>query len=196
MRYRARWPCLYEETCIKRTNARTLVADRAVLNEDIRAYRVRLIAADGKQVGIVPREDALSEARGAGLDLVLIAPDADPPVVKVMDYGKHLFDKKKAKAAQRKRQKQTHVKEVRFRLGTEEGDYQVKLRNLVRFLEEGDKAKISLRFKGREMAHPEYGATLLKRIEGDLEPLANVETEPRLEGRQLTMVLAPKRRGK
>ena len=166
------------------------------MNDDIRAFRVRLIAADGKQVGIVPREDALGEARGAGLDLVLIAPDADPPVVKVMDYGKHLFDKKKAKAAQRKRQKQTHVKEVRFRLGTEEGDYQVKLRNLVRFLEEGDKAKISLRFKGREMAHPEFGATVLKRIEGDLEELASVETEPRLEGRQLTMVLAPKKRKK
>jgi translation initiation factor IF-3 len=166
------------------------------LNEDIRASRVRLISSDGTQLGIVPREDALSEARSAGLDLVLIAPEADPPVVKVMDYGKHLFDKKKAKAAQRKRQKQTHVKEVKFRPGTEEGDYQIKLRNLMRFLEEGDKTKISLRFKGREMAHPELGATLLKRIEGDLEPLASVEAEPRLEGRQLTMVLAPRRRRK
>jgi translation initiation factor IF-3 len=167
-----------------------------VLNEDIRAFRVRLIGSDGTQLGIVAREDALSEARSAGLDLVLIAPEAEPPVVKVMDYGKHLFDKKKAKAAQRKRQKQTHVKEVKFRPGTEEGDYQIKLRNLIRFLEEGDKTKISLRFKGREMAHPELGATLLKRIEGDLEPLASVEAEPRLEGRQLTMVLAPKRRRK
>ena len=166
------------------------------MNEDIRAFRVRLIGSDGTQLGIVAREDALSEARSAGLDLVLIAPEAEPPVVKVMDYGKHLFDKKKAKAAQRKRQKQTHVKEVKFRPGTEEGDYQIKLRNLMRFLEEGDKTKISLRFKGREMAHPELGATLLKRIEGDLEPLASVETEPRLEGRQLTMVLAPKRRRK
>lgn len=166
------------------------------MNEDIRAFRVRLIGSDGTQLGIVAREDALSEARSAGLDLVLIAPEAEPPVVKVMDYGKHLFDKKKAKAAQRKRQKQTHVKEVKFRPGTEEGDYQIKLRNLIRFLEEGDKTKISLRFKGREMAHPELGATLLKRIEGDLEPLASVEAEPRLEGRQLTMVLAPKRRRK
>ena len=157
---------------------------------------MRLISSDGTQLGIVPREDALSEARSAGLDLVLIAPEAEPPVVKVMDYGKHLFDKKKAKAAQRKRQKQTHVKEVKFRPGTEEGDYQIKLRNLIRFLEEGDKTKISLRFKGREMAHPELGATLLKRIEGDLEPLASVEAEPRLEGRQLTMVLAPRRRRK
>lgn len=166
------------------------------MNEDIRAFRVRLISSDGTQLGIVPREDALTEARSVGLDLVLIAPEAEPPVVKVMDYGKHLFDKKKAKAAQRKRQKQTHVKEVKFRPGTEEGDYQIKLRNLMRFLEEGDKTKISLRFKGREMAHPELGATLLKRIEGDLEPLASVEAEPRLEGRQLTMVLAPKRRRK
>ena len=166
------------------------------MNEDIRAFQVRLISSDGTQLGIVPREDALSEARSAGLDLVLIAPEAEPPVVKVMDYGKHLFDKKKAKAAQRKRQKQTHVKEVKFRPGTEEGDYQIKLRNLIRFLEEGDKTKISLRFKGREMAHPELGATLLKRIEGDLEPLASVEAEPRLEGRQLTMVLAPRRRRK
>ena len=157
---------------------------------------MRLISSDGTQLGIVPREDALTEARSVGLDLVLIAPEAEPPVVKVMDYGKHLFDKKKAKAAQRKRQKQTHVKEVKFRPGTEEGDYQIKLRNLMRFLEEGDKTKISLRFKGREMAHPELGATLLKRIEGDLEPLASVEAEPRLEGRQLTMVLAPKRRRK
>ena len=113
-----------------------------------------------------------------------------------MDYGKHLFDKKKAKAAQRKRQKQTHVKEVKFRPGTEEGDYQVKLRNLVRFLEEGDKAKVVLRFKGREMAHPELGTTLLKRVEGDLDELASVETEARMEGRQLTMVLAPKKRGR
>ncbi len=180
---------------IKRSNARAQ-ADRAVLNDDIRAMRVRLIGADGNQVGIVPREDALGEARRAGLDLVLIAPDADPPVVKIMDYGKHLFDQKKAKAAQRKRQKQTHVKEMKFRPGTEESDYQVKLRNLVRFLEDGDKAKVSLRFKGGEMRHPELGTTLLKRIEGDLDALASVETEPRFEGRQMTMVLAPKRRHK
>jgi len=153
-----------------------------------------LIGADGQQVGIVPREDALVEAKRGGMDLVLIAPDADPPVVKIMDYGKHLFDQRKAKAAQRKRQKQIHVKEMKFRPGTEEGDYQVKLRNLVRFLESGDKAKVSLRFKGREMAHQELGVTLLKRIEGDLEELASVEAAPRLEGRQMTMVFAPKRR--
>ena len=180
---------------IKRSNARAQ-ADRAVLNDDIRAVRVRLIGADGSQVGIVPKEEALGEAKRASLDLVLIAPDADPPVVKIMDYGKHLFDQKKAKAAQRKRQKQTHVKEMKFRPGTEESDYQVKLRNLMRFLEDGDKAKVSLRFKGGEMRHPERGTTLLKRIEGDLDHLASVETEPRFEGRQMTMVLAPKRRQK
>ncbi len=167
-----------------------------MLNDDIRAYRVRLIGADGKQVGIVPREDALGEARRSGLDLVLIAPDADPPVVKIMDYGKHLFDQKKAKAAQRKRQKHTHVKEIKFRPGTEEADYQLKLRNLKRFLDQGDKTKVSLRFKGREMAHPELGVTLLKRVEGDLDEFANVESAPRFEGRLMTMVLAPKRRKK
>ena len=187
--------CFLKEMPIKRSNAKAQ-AERAVLNDDIRSVRVRLIGSDGNQVGIVSREDALREASRDRLDLVLIAPDAEPPVVKVMDYGKHLFDQKKAKAAQRKRQKQIHVKEMKFRPGTEESDYQVKLRNLTRFLEDGDKAKVSLRFKGREMAHPELGATLLKRIEGDLDELASVETEPRIEGRQMTMVLTPKRRRK
>lgn len=180
---------------IKRLSAKAQ-AERAVLNDDIEAPEVRLIGADGEQVGIVPREDALAHARQDGLDLVLIAPDAAPPVVKVMDYGKHLFEQKKAKAAQRKRQKQIQVKEMKFRPGTDESDYQVKLRNLVRFLEDGDRAKVSLRFRGREMAHPELGTTLLKRIEGDLEALASVEEQPRFEGRQMTMVLAPKRRPK
>lgn len=179
---------------IKRSAAKTQTNNRAVLNDDIRAFRVRLIGSNGAQVGIVGREEALREARSEGLDLVLIAPDAEPPVVKVMDYGKHLFDQKKAKAAQRKKQKQVHVKEMKFRPGTEEGDYQVKLRNLVRFLEDGDKAKVSLRFRGREMVHPEIGLTLLKRIEGDLEELASVETAPKFEGRQMTMVLAPRKR--
>ena len=167
-----------------------------MLNEDIHAARVRLIGADGGQVGIVNREDALDEARSAGLDLVLIAPEADPPVVKVMDYGKHLFDLKKAKAAQKKKQKQIQVKEMKFRPGTDEGDYQIKVRNLTRFLEDGDKAKVSLRFKGREMVHPELGMKLMKRIEEDLEELAAVEMAPKFEGRQMTMVLAPKKKKK
>ena len=166
------------------------------MNDDINALRVRLIGSNGGQVGIVPRDDALSEARSEGLDLVLIVPDANPPVVKIMDYGKHLFDLKKAKTAQRKKQKQIQVKEMKFRPGTEEGDYQVKLRNLVRFLEDGDKAKVSLRFRGREMAHPEIGLELLKRIEADLEEHGSVETAPKFEGRQMTMVLSARKRKK
>lgn len=158
------------------------------------ARNVRLIGADGSQVGIVSRDEALGEARRAGLDLVMIAPEAEPPVVKVMDYGKHLFEQKKSKAAQRKKQKQTQVKEVKFRPGTEEGDYQVKLRNLRRFLEEGDKTKVSLRFRGREMVHPEIGMKLMSRIEGDLEELAQVEAQPKFEGRQVIMVLAPRKK--
>jgi len=127
-------------------------------------------------VGVVSRDDALSEARRAGLDLVLIAPDADPPVVKVMDYGKHLFELKKTKAAQKKKQKQTQLKEMKFRPGTEEADYQVKLRNLKRFLEDGDKAKVTLRFRGREMVHQDIGLDLLMRVKEDLTELGAVET--------------------
>ena len=165
--------------------------ERAVLNEDIQGTQLRLIGADGSQVGIVSRVD---EAQKAGLDLVLIAPEAEPPVVKVMDYGKHLFDLKKEKAAQRKKQKQTQVKEQKFRPGTEEADYQIKLRNLIRFLEDGDKAKVTLRFRGREMAHPEIGMKLMERVEEDLEPMATIEASPKFEGRQVTMVLAPRKK--
>jgi len=165
-----------------------------LLNDEIMARNVRLIAADGGQVGVVSRDEALSEARRSGLDLVLIAPDAEPPVVKVMDYGKHLFEQKKSKAAQRKKEKQIQVKEVKFRPGTEEGDYQVKLRNLRRFLEDGDKAKVSLRFRGREMVHPEIGMQLMSRIEQDLSEVGQVEAQPKFEGRQVIMVLAPKKK--
>lgn len=118
----------------------------------------------------------------------------DPPVCKIMDYGKHVFESKKQKAAQRKRSKRTQIKEMKFRPGTEEGDYQVKLRNLVRFLENGDKAKVTLRYRGREMVHQEIGMELLKRVEADLAELGNVEQFPKMEGRQLTMVIAPKKR--
>ena len=158
------------------------------------ARSVRLISADGSQAGIVSRDEALDEAKRSGMDLVLIAPDAEPPVVKVMDYGKHLFEVKKTRAAQRKKQKQIQVKEMKFRPGTEEGDYQVKLRNLIRFLEDGDKAKVSLRFRGREVVHPEIGMQLMSRIEEDLTEYGAVETEPKFEGRQVIMVLAPKRK--
>jgi len=138
----------------------------------------------------VPMRDALEKAQEAELDLVQIA-DGDPIVCKIMDYGKKLYEDKKAKAAAKKKQVQTQVKEVKFRPGTEEADYQVKLRNLIKFLEHGDKAKITLRFRGREMAHQELGMQLLQRVEKDLEELANVELRPKMEGRQLTMVLAP-----
>jgi translation initiation factor IF-3 len=166
------------------------------MNEEITARSVRLVEADGSQAGVVTRDQALDAARRASLDLVLIAPDAEPPVVKVMDYGKHLFELKKTKAAQRKKQKQIQVKEMKFRPGTEEGDYQVKLRNLKRFLEDGDKAKVSLRFRGREMVHPEIGMKLMSRIEADLKDDAVVEAQPKFEGRQVIMVLGPKKKRK
>ena len=138
--------------------------------------------------------EALDAAVAAKLDLVEIAPDADPIVCKIMDYGKHIFEAKKDKAAAKKKQRRTQVKEMKFRPGTEEGDYQVKLRNLTRFLEAGDKAKVTLRFRGREMAHQEIGMELLKRVEVDLEELGSVEQFPKMEGRQLTMVIAPKKK--
>ena len=155
---------------------------------------MRLIGADGEQVGIVPLSEALAAAEAASLDLVQIT-DTEPVVCKIMDYGKHVFEAKKQKAAQRKKQKRTQIKEMKFRPGTEEGDYQVKLRNLVRFLENGDKAKVTLRYRGREMAHQEIGMELLKRVEADLAELGAVEQFPKMEGRQLTMVIAPKKRG-
>ena len=158
------------------------------------ADKVRLIGADGQQVGIVPLAEAQAAAESASMDLVLIAAESDPVVCKVMDYGKHIFEAKKQKSAQRKKQKRTQVKEIKFRPGTEEGDYQVKLRNLVRFLENGDKAKVTLRYRGREMAHQEIGMELLKRVEADLAELGGVEQFPKMEGRQLTMVIAPKKK--
>jgi len=152
---------------------------------------VRLIGSDGAQVGIVDIATAIETAQQDSLDLVEISPDAEPPVCKVMDYGKHVFDIKKKLAQQKKKQKQTQVKEMKFRPGTDEGDYQIKLRSLVRFLENGDKAKVTLRFRGREMAHQELGAEMMKRVEADLSELAQVEQYPKLEGRQMTMVMAP-----
>ena len=152
-----------------------------------------MISADGEQVGVVSIEDARAQAQQASLDLVQIA-SSDPVVCKIMDYGKKVFDEKKQKAAQKKKQKQTQVKEIKLRPGTEEGDYQVKLRNLTRFLENGDKAKVTIRYRGREMAHQEIGMKLLERIEADLEEYGTVEQRPKMEGRQMMMVLAPKKR--
>lgn len=169
-------------------------APKAPINENISAREVRLIGADGEQIGIVSIDEALRIAEEAKLDLVEISADASPPVCRVMDYGKHLFEKKKQMAAAKKNQKQIQVKEVKFRPGTEEGDYQVKLRNLMRFLNEGDRAKVSLRFRGREMAHQELGMELLKRVEADLAEYGSVEQHPKMEGRQLIMVIAPKKK--
>ena len=142
----------------------------------------------------MPTAQALSTAEEVGLDLVEVSPNAEPPVCRVMDYGKYVFEENKKRQAAKKKQKQIQVKEVKFRPGTEEGDYQVKLRNLIRFLSDGDKAKVTLRFRGREMAHQELGMNLLKRIEADLEELAQVEQFPKMEGRQMVMVLAPKKK--
>ncbi|MDZ7736151.1 MAG: translation initiation factor IF-3 [Gammaproteobacteria bacterium] len=163
------------------------------LNEDITANEVRLIGVDGEQVGIVPVQEALQSAEEKELDLVEIVPTAEPPVCRIMDYGKFLFEENKKKHAARKKQKQIQIKEVKFRPGTDEGDYNVKLRNATRFLEHGDKVKVTLRFRGREMAHQELGTQMLKRIEEDLSELSAVEQFPKMEGRQMIMVLAPKK---
>ena len=151
-----------------------------------------MVASDGSQVGVVTLTVALETAQKETLDLVKISPDAEPPVCKIMDYGKHVFDIKKKVALQKKKQKQTQVKEMKFRPGTDQGDYEIKLRNLVRFLENGDKAKVTLRFRGREMAHQQLGMEMMKRVEADLTELAQVEQYPKMEGRQMTMVLAPR----
>ncbi len=155
---------------------------------------MRLVGAEGEQIGIVPIAEALEKAAEAGLDLVEISPAAEPPVCKIMDYGKYRFDEQKKRQAARKKQKQTQVKEVKFRPGTDIGDYKVKLRNLTRFLNDGDKVKVTLRFRGREMAHQELGRDLLKRVENDLSELATVEQFPKMEGRQMIMVMAPKKK--
>jgi len=161
------------------------------VNGEINAPEIRLIGVEGDQVGIVSIQQALSMAEEAGVDLVEIAPLAKPPVCRLMDFGKFkYYEAKKAHEAKLK-QKQIQVKEIKFRPGTDEGDYQIKLRNLIKFLQEGDKTKVTLRFRGREMAHQEFGIRLLERVKGDLEAYGTVEQFPKMEGRQLIMVLAP-----
>ena len=164
------------------------------MNEEITHPNVRLIGADGEQVGVISNADAQKAAEDAELDLVEIVENAEPPVCRLMDYGKYQFELAKKNQAAKKKQKQIQVKEVKFRPGTEEGDYQVKLRNLTRFLSDGDKAKITLRFRGREMAHQDLGYRLLKRIEADLTEIALVEQFPKMEGRQMVMVMAPRKK--
>jgi translation initiation factor IF-3 len=155
---------------------------------------VRLIDAEGKQVGVVSTREAKQMAYEAELDLVEISPGADPPVCRIMDYGKYRFELNKKLQAAKKKQKQIQVKEVKFRPGTDEGDYQVKLRSLTRFLTEGDKAKVTVRFRGRELSHKDLGMDLLKRIETDLTEHASVEQFPKMEGKQMSMTLAPKKK--
>jgi len=159
-----------------------IAADKSLrVNDEIRIPQVRLIGADGNQVGIVPTTEAKRLAEEAGLDLVEISPTAAPPVCRIMNFGKFQYEEAKKRHAAKKKQKQIQVKEVKFRPGTDVGDYQVKLRNLIKFLENGDKAKITLRFQ------------LLKRVEGDLKDHGVVEQHPRMEGRQMVMVIAPKK---
>ncbi|HEX7045092.1 MAG TPA: translation initiation factor IF-3 [Burkholderiales bacterium] len=169
-----------------------MASDRELrVNGRITAPRVRLIGVDGQQIGIVSLQEALRKAEEADLDLVEISPQASPPVCRIMNYGKYQYEESKRRHAAKKKQKQIQVKEVKFRPGTDVGDYQVKLRNLIRFLENGDKAKVTLRFRGREMAHQELGMQLLKRVEADLKPYGTVEQFPKLEGRQMVMIISP-----
>lgn len=149
---------------------------------------------DGEQLGIVKLAQALDLSEEHDVDLVEIAPNAEPPVCRLMDYGKFKYQEQKRQAEARSKQKIIQVKEVKFRPGTDEGDYQVKLRNLRRFIEEGDKAKVTLRFRGREMAHQEFGMRVLERVKADLGDTVLVEAMPKMEGRQMVMVLAPKRK--
>lgn len=162
-----------------------------LINEQITAPRVRLIGAENEQIGIVRRDEALRIAQEAELDLVEVAPNSNPPVCRLMDYGKFKYRESKKAHEAKVKQKQIQVKEIKFRPATDEGDYQVKLKNLFRFLEEGDKVKVTLRFRGREMAHPELGRAVLERIQQDMEDKGLVEQMPKLEGRQMVMVIAP-----
>jgi translation initiation factor IF-3 len=155
---------------------------------------VRVIGADGEQVGILSRDDALKMAEDIGLDLVEIQPTADPPVCRIMDFGKFRFDQQKKAHAAKRKTKQVEIKELKFRPTTEQGDYDIKLRNLRRFLGEGDKVKVTLRFKGREMAHMELGEAMVKRIQKDILEEAVIESFPRFEGRQMVMMVAPKKK--
>lgn len=155
---------------------------------------VRLIGPDGKQIGVVPTRDALRQAEEFDLDLVEISPDAMPPVCRIMDFGKYQFEQNKLKAAQRKKQKQIQIKEIKFRPTTDIGDYNIKLRKLMEFLAEGNKVKITVRFRGREMLYQDQGISLLDRIEKDSFEVGTVEQRPKLEGRQMVMVLSPKKK--
>ena len=164
------------------------------INEKIKANKIRLIGETGEQLGIVSLSEALKTAEQQSLDLVQMAKDGNPLVCRIMNHGKHLFESKKQKTASRKKQKRIQVKEIKFRPVTEENDYQIKVNKIKSFLENGDRIKVTLRFRGREMAHQEIGLNLLKRVEADLEDSAEVEQFPTLEGRQLVMMMVPSKK--
>jgi translation initiation factor IF-3 len=162
------------------------------INEAIRVREVRLIDEDGQNQGVVNRVDAQTRAEQAGLDLVEISPDAEPPVCKIMDFGKFKYQEQKKAAEARKKQKIVEIKEIKLRPNIDDHDYDVKMKSIRRFFDEGDKVKVTLRFRGREMAHQSLGMEVLKRVKADTETIAKVESEPRFEGRQMVMVLAPR----
>ncbi len=161
------------------------------LNEEITTPQVRLLGPEGEQLGVVAIRDALAQAEEAELDLVEIAPTASPPVCRIMDYGKFKYQEAKRQHEAKLKQKQVQVKEIKLRPGTDENDYQIKMRNMVRFLNEGDKVKVTLRFRGRELSHQEFGMRQLERVKADLESIGSVEQMPKMEGRQMVMVIAP-----
>ena len=161
------------------------------VNDRIRATEIRLIGADGENIGVVSPERGVSLAEEAGLDLVEISPNASPPVCKIMDFGKFKYEQQKRESEARKKQKTIEVKEVKFRPNTDTHDYDVKMRNVVRFLENGDKVKVTLRFRGREMAHQNLGRDLLERVAADVEEIGKVENMPKMEGRQMVMMIGP-----
>ena len=180
-------------TCFVLEDLGIAVSKRVRRNEEIEATEVRVINSNGEQAGVMPVKEAIGLAKDEGLDLVEVSPNAEPPVCRVMDFGKYLFEQNKKAQQSKRKQKQVHVKEIKFRPGTDEGDYKIKLRKLVEFLEQGDKTKVTLRFRGREMAHQELGANLLARVRDDLEEYGTVEQMPQMEGRQMVMVIAPKK---
>ncbi|WWR48322.1 translation initiation factor IF-3 [Roseovarius sp. S88] len=161
------------------------------INDRIRSSEIRLIGADGENVGVVTPERAMEMAEDAGLDLVEISPNAEPPVCKIMDYGKYKYEQQKRESEARKKQKVIEVKEVKFRPNTDTHDYDVKMRNVFRFLENGDKVKVTLRFRGREMAHQDLGRDLLERVAEDIEGIGKIENMPKMEGRQMIMIIGP-----
>jgi translation initiation factor IF-3 len=162
------------------------------VNQEINVPRVRLVDERGEMVGVVTRNEALQRATEAGLDLVEVAANADPPVVKILDYGKYKYEEQKRRNEARKKQKVIEVKEIKLRPGIDDHDYHVKMRSMLKFIEEGDKVKVTMRFRGRELAHQELGMDVLMRVRDDLDKVAKVEQTPRMEGRQMTMVMSPK----